>query len=160
MKNFSLISLSPAWRRALFPALFFSLFSLALPWALWPQEEEPLPSPDFIGIEQNLSELERLIEDTLNESEAQMRQLQDLKANLSEQETLLSEREASMIEQERLLGELREQLSEMSRIYKEQSDLSGKYERRSRFWRNFTLIGIPAAVVISGGITALIMALR
>jgi len=38
MKNIFFTFLSPAHWRALLPVLFFSLFSLALPWALWPQE--------------------------------------------------------------------------------------------------------------------------
>jgi len=47
----------------------------------------------------------------------------------------------------------------MSRIYREQSDLSASYERKSRFWKRFTLIGIPAAVVISGLVTGLVVGL-
>jgi hypothetical protein len=38
----------------------------------------------------------------------------------------------------------------MSEIYKKQSALSAKYAQNSKFWRTFTLIGIPAAAVISG----------
>jgi hypothetical protein len=146
-------------KRFFLSGIICSLFWLVWPSAVFSQEEEPLPSPDFIGIAENLNALERLIEDTLSENEVQMRQLADLQANLSEQEAILNEREASMNEQERLLEGLREQLREMSRIYREQSDLSGSYERSSRFWRRFTLIGVPAAVVISGLVTGLVMGL-
>jgi hypothetical protein len=62
----------------------------------------------------------------------------------------LSEREVSIAAQESLLTELRQQLNEMSQTYKALSDLSVKYERSSRFWRTFTLIGIPAAALLSG----------
>jgi hypothetical protein len=32
------------------------------------------------------------------------------------------------------------------------SDLSAKYEKSSKFWRTFTLIAVPAAALLSGGI--------
>jgi hypothetical protein len=37
---------------------------------------------------------------------------------------------------------------------------SKKYEASSRFWKNFTLIGIPAAVIISGLTAGLVVGLR
>jgi Flp pilus assembly protein TadB len=83
-----------------------------------------------------------------------------LKATLETHETLLSEKEASLARQEESLRQLREQLNEMSRIYREQSALSGRYGRNSKFWRLCTLIGIPAAMVISAGVTAAVFAGR
>jgi hypothetical protein len=50
------------------------------------------------------------------------------------------------------LRDLQTRLSEMSEIYKMQSDLSRKYERKSKFWRTFTLIAIPSAALLSGGL--------
>jgi septal ring factor EnvC (AmiA/AmiB activator) len=138
-------------------ALCFLLSLPALPPAAFSQELPPQPSPDFAGIEQNLSALESLIADTLNNNEALTRQLRDLKANLQTQEALLNEREASMTAQEHLLKELRSDLTEMSEIYKEQSDLSKSYERSSRFWKTFSLIAVPATALLSGSLTALIL---
>jgi hypothetical protein len=34
----------------------------------------------------------------------------------------------------------------------QQSELSAKYEKSSKFWRTFTLIAVPAAALLSGGI--------
>jgi hypothetical protein len=45
----------------------------------------------------------------------------------------------------------------MSETFQKQSDLSAKYERSSKFWKTFTLIGIPVTAVISGGVVALVM---
>jgi septal ring factor EnvC (AmiA/AmiB activator) len=137
-------------------ALFFLLFSPALPQVAFSQE----PSPDFAGIEQNLSELESLIADTMNNNETLTRQLQALRQNLTEQEQLLTEREASMTAQEHLLKELRTGLTEMSEIYRVQSSLSAKYERSSRFWKTFSLIAVPAAAILSAGVTAAVLAGR
>jgi septal ring factor EnvC (AmiA/AmiB activator) len=138
----------------LFPraAAFVLLLSL-LPWAL--SAEQPLPEslPDFSLIDSNLEKLESLITDTLNNSETLNQQLADL--NLA-----LSESELSTREQEALLKELRTQVNEMSATYRTLSDLSKKYEASSKFWRNFTLIGIPAAVVISGLAVGLAVGLR
>jgi septal ring factor EnvC (AmiA/AmiB activator) len=139
------------------PILFVALCSLAcsvLPPALYSQDS----APAFSAINENLDALESLITDTLSNSETQKQQLQDLQQNLTEQERILSEREASIAAQESLLAELRRQLSEMSQTYKAQSALSAKYERSSRFWKKFTLIGVPAAALISGGIVAAVMA--
>jgi hypothetical protein len=65
-----------------------------------------------------------------------------------------------MIAQESLLTALREQLNELSQIYREQSALSERFERSSKFWKTFSIIGLPAAALLSAGITALIMAGR
>jgi hypothetical protein len=40
----------------------------------------------------------------------------------------------------------------MSEIYRTQSSLSAKYEKSSKFWKTFTLIGIPVAALLSGGL--------
>jgi hypothetical protein len=114
-------------------------------------------SPDFSSIDKNLEALETLISDTLSSSETLAQQLTDLKENLTEQERILNERETSIAAQESLLRELRQQLSEMSQTYKALSDLSVKYERSSRFWRTFTLIGIPVAALLSGLTVGLLM---
>ncbi|GHV06444.1 hypothetical protein FACS189485_14970 [Spirochaetia bacterium] len=88
--------------------------------------------------------------DTLSNSEQQSRQLEDLNRTLTENEQILHERE-------QLLTDLRTQLTAMSETFQKQSDLSAKYERSSRFWKRFTLIGIPVTAVISAGVTAAIM---
>jgi hypothetical protein len=72
----------------------------------------------------------------------------------------LSEREQSLQKQEQLLTELRTQFNEMSKTYKTLSASYAKSEASSRFWKNFTLIGIPAAVVISGLTAGLVVGLR
>jgi septal ring factor EnvC (AmiA/AmiB activator) len=127
-------------------AAFVLCLSL-LPWALFPQEY----LPDFSSIDNNLEKLESLITDTLNNSETLNQQLADL--NLA-----LSESELSLQEQEALLKELRTQVNEQP--YRTLSLLSKKYETSSKFWRNFTLIGIPAAVVISALTVGLAVGLR
>ncbi|MDR1421148.1 MAG: hypothetical protein LBI86_12305 [Treponema sp.] len=132
--------------------LFLSLFLRASPRALWPQE-----SPDMRPIFDNLDALETLIGDTLSSSESLLKQLEDLRENLNEREQLLSEKENSIAAQENLLWELRAQLHGMSETYATQSALSAKYERSSRFWRTFTFAAVPAAALISGGITAWLM---
>jgi hypothetical protein len=40
----------------------------------------------------------------------------------------------------------------MSETYRTQSALSAKYEESSRFWKIFTLIAVPAAALLSGGL--------
>jgi sensor c-di-GMP phosphodiesterase-like protein len=91
-----------------------------------------------------------LILDTLINTEEQQRLLHDLKQNLDESGNLIADYENIITEQENLLRDLRTQLNEMSETYRMQSALSARYERRSRFWRNFTLIAIPVTAVISG----------
>ena len=50
------------------------------------------------------------------------------------------------------MRDLQERLAEMSETYRRQSALSAKYEKNSRFWRTFTLVAVPAAALLSGGI--------
>jgi hypothetical protein len=61
-------------------ALFCIFFSLSSPAAF---------SQDFTSLDRDLAELENLIQDTLENSEAQLKQLEDLQRNLNESETLL-----------------------------------------------------------------------
>jgi len=129
-----------------------ALFSLALLPGLYAQESSSVPS--FGEIATDLDRLESLITDTQANNERLERQLKALEENLSERESLLTGKEASMIEQETLLKELRSRLDAMSQTYREQSDLSRKSAKSSKFWRTFTLIGIPAAALLSGGLTA------
>jgi len=114
-------------------------------------------SQDFSSINQDLTQLELLITDTLNNTEEQQRLLDDLKQNLKDSGILISGYENIILEQENLLSTLRIQLSEMSETYRKQSQLSAKYEESSRFWRTFTLIAIPLTALISGGIVMLLM---
>jgi hypothetical protein len=110
----------------------------------------PLYSQEQPSIYDNLDRLEDLLLDTLNNSEAQSRQLEDLNRTLAENEQIMHERE-------QLLTDLRTQLTEMSETFKKQSELSAKLERSSKFWKTFTLVGIPVTAVISAGIAALIL---
>ena len=153
----------PRLTASLVCALVSFLFSSVLPSAFSAQE----PPPSFSSVADNLTTLENLIAATLSDNETLTQQLQNLQRNLSERETLLTGREqalhtkeTSLTAQENLLKELRQQLGEMSSIYKEQSRLSAKYERKSRRWKTITLIGIPAAALLSGGITALALSAR
>jgi DNA repair ATPase RecN len=114
-------------------------------------------SQDFSSIDRDLAELENLIHDTLVNSEAQLKQLEDLQRNLAESGELIRSYERIITERENLLKDLQGRLSEMSEIYRTQSALSAKYERNSKFWRNFTLIAVPSAALLSGG---LVWALR
>jgi septal ring factor EnvC (AmiA/AmiB activator) len=123
--------------------LFFILFSL-FPQAAFSQ--------DFSSIDKDLSELESLIQDTLENSREQQKQLDDLRKNLAESGELIGNYESIIAERENLLKDLQARLNEMSEIYKKQSALSEKYEKRSRFWKTFTLIAVPAAAIISGGL--------
>jgi hypothetical protein len=134
------------------PSLLSAVFALLLPllpWGLSAQES----SPGFLSIGDNLEQLERLIEDTLNSNETLMLQLADLSQVLNEREQLIGEQEA-------LLTGLESRLHEMSETYKTLSSLSKKYEASSKFWRTFTIIGIPAAMLISGLTTGLVMSAR
>jgi chromosome segregation ATPase len=121
-------------------SIFFSLFSSAA----WPQ--------DFTSIERDLSELESLIADTLESSEEQQKQLDDLRKNLAESGALLGNYGNIIAGQENLLKDLQARLDEMSETYRMQSALSAKYERSSRFWRTFTLIAVQTAALLSGGL--------
>jgi septal ring factor EnvC (AmiA/AmiB activator) len=104
-------------------------------------------SQDFSSIDRDLAELETLIQDTLQNSAEQLKQLDDLQKNLAESGALISNYESIITEREGLLKDLQARLSE---IYRTQSALSRKYERSSKFWRTFTLIAVPSAVPLSG----------
>jgi peptidoglycan hydrolase CwlO-like protein len=92
-------------------------------------------SQDFSSIAGDLSALENLIQDTLENSEAQQKQLDDLRKNLAESEALIGSCESIIQERENLLRDLRIRLSEMSETYRMQSDLSAKYEKARGFGR-------------------------
>ncbi|MDR1319588.1 MAG: hypothetical protein LBJ90_08175 [Treponema sp.] len=128
--------------------LFFTL-SLLLPRAA--------SSQDFSSLDRDLSELENLIHDTLRNSGEQQKQLDDLRKNLAESGELIGSYENIIAERESLLRDLQGRLNEMSEIYRKQSSLSEKYEKSSRFWRTFTLVAVPVAALLSGG---LVLALK
>jgi septal ring factor EnvC (AmiA/AmiB activator) len=130
--------------RPLFAVVLFSIFFSLFSQAAWSQ--------DFTSIERDLSALESLIADTLENSEEQQRQLEDLRKNLAESGALLGNYENIIAGQEHLLKDLQTRLNEMSETYRMQSALSAKYERSSRFWRTFTLIAVPTAALLSGGL--------
>jgi chromosome segregation ATPase len=109
-------------------------------------------SQDFSSLDRDLSELETLIQDTLANSEAQQKQLEDLRQTLKESGELIGTYESIIIERETLLRDLQTRLDALSEIYRKQSALSARYERSSRFWRTFTLIAVPTAAVLSGGL--------
>ena len=117
-------------------------------WLLPPE----LYSQDFSSIETDLVQLECLIADTLLNMEEQQKLLEDLQQNLSESGSLIENYGNIIARQEQLLEDLQKRLSEMSETYRKQSALSAKYAQSSKFWRTFTLIAVPAAAVLSGGI--------
>jgi septal ring factor EnvC (AmiA/AmiB activator) len=129
---------------------FFSVFalfctlSLLLPPAAWSQ--------DFTSLDRDLAELESLIQDTLANSEEQQKQLDSLRQNLAESGELIGNYESIIQERENLLRDLQTRLDEMSETYRKQSALSARYEKSSRFWKTFTLIAVPAAALLSGGL--------
>jgi chromosome segregation ATPase len=109
-------------------------------------------SQDFSSLNEDLSALESLIQDTLRNSEEQQKQLDDLRKNLAESGELIRSYETIIAERESLLKDLQERLAEMSETYRKQSSLSAKYEKSSRFWKTFTLIAVPAAALLSGSL--------
>ena len=121
--------------------LLFALFSLSSPAAF---------AQDFSSLDNDLAQLESLIQDTIANTEEQQRLLEDLRQNLAESGNLIDNYESTIAEQENLLKDLQTQLNAMSETFKTQSALSAKYERNSKFWRNFTLVAIPVTAVISG----------
>jgi septal ring factor EnvC (AmiA/AmiB activator) len=125
-------------------AVLFCTLSLLLPRAA--------SSQDFSSLNEDLFALENLIQDTLRNSGEQQKQLEDLKKNLAESGELLGTYETILTERENLLRDLQARLDAMSETYRKQSALSAKYEKSSRFWRTFTLIAVPAAAVLSGGL--------
>ena len=116
--------------------------SLLFSQAAWPQ--------GFSSIDTDLQALENLINDTITNTQEQQKLLEDLRQSLQESGKLIENYESIIKEQENLLKNLQEHLAEMSETYRKQSLLSAKYERSSKFWKRFTLIGIPAAAIISG----------
>jgi chromosome segregation ATPase len=130
-----------------------SVFSAFLLWCTWSLLLPPAALPqDFSSIDRDLAELERLIQDTLANSGAQMKQLEDLQRNLAGSGELIRSYENAMRERESLLKDLQARLTEMSGIYRTQSALSARYEKSSRFWKTFTLIAVPSAALLSGGL--------
>ncbi|MDR0403752.1 MAG: hypothetical protein LBH35_09215 [Treponema sp.] len=127
-----------------FGAVLFCTLSLLLPQGLYSQ--------DFSSLDEDLSQLESLIRDTLANSEAQQKQLDDLRQTLIESGELIGNYESIIAERESLLKDLQTQLDAMSEMYRKQSALSAKYEKSSRFWRTFTLIAVPTAALLSGGL--------
>ncbi|MDR0302923.1 MAG: hypothetical protein LBI04_11525 [Treponema sp.] len=109
-------------------------------------------SQEFSSIDRELAQLENLINDTIANSEQQQKLLADLQQNLTESGNLIESYEQIMTERETLLQDLQARLTEMSEIYRTQSALSAKYAQNSKFWKTFTLIGIPTAAVISGAV--------
>jgi ElaB/YqjD/DUF883 family membrane-anchored ribosome-binding protein len=121
---------------------FFCTFSLLFSQGVYSQA--------FSSIDRDLAQLEDLINDSIANTTEQQKLLEDLRESLSESGNLIESYERIMSERETLLLDLQTRLNEMSEIYRKQSQLSVKYGQSSKFWRTFTLIGIPAAAVISG----------
>jgi ElaB/YqjD/DUF883 family membrane-anchored ribosome-binding protein len=120
----------------------FCIYSLLSSQAVLPQ--------GFSSIDTDLQTLESLINGTLASMEEQQQLLDSLKQSLNESGNLIENYERIMSEREASLRNLQAQLNEMSETYRRQSALSAKYEQSSKFWKAFTLIGIPAAAIISG----------
>ena len=133
------------------PPPFIPLWLAVCALSLWPSSPA-LSAQDFSAISDDLGHLETLITNTLSDIETQQKQLEDLRRNLDESGKLLADYEHITITQERLLSDLRKQLAEMSEVYRKQSSLSARYEKSSKFWRTFTLIAVPAAALLSGGL--------
>ena len=124
-------------------AVFFGLlFFFLLPQAALSQ--------DFSSLDRDLELLEDLIKDTLANTTEQQKLLEDLRESLSESGNLIANYESIITGQENLLRELQTQLNEMSETYRMQSSLSARSGERLKFWRNTTIIGIPAAALLSG----------
>ena len=107
-------------------------------------------SQDFSSIDRDLETLENLIAGTLSSMEEQQKLLEDLRQTLAESGNLIESYESIIAGREELLRNLQARLNEMSETYRMQSSLSAKYESRSKFWKTFTLIGIPSAALLSG----------
>jgi septal ring factor EnvC (AmiA/AmiB activator) len=145
--NLSLKLSAAIWRRAAFG--LFCLCSLLFSQAAYSQAAY---SQDFSSIDQDLAQLEDLINDTIANTEEQQKLLEGLRENLSESGNLIESYERIMSERENSLRELQARLNEMSETYRKQSQLSARYAQSSKFWKTFTLIGIPVTALISGGI--------
>jgi septal ring factor EnvC (AmiA/AmiB activator) len=94
-------------------AVFFCTLFLLLPRAA--------SSQDFSSLDRDLSALESLIQDTLENSEAQQKQLSDLQKNLAESGELIENYERIIAERESLLRDLQTRLAEMSETYRKLS---------------------------------------
>jgi len=110
-----------------------------------------------MGLDNDLTQLESLINDTIASMTEQQALLEDLKKNLDESGNLIASYEQIIQEQENLLKDLRIRLQEMSETFRTQSQLSAKYEKSSKFWKTFTIIAIPVTALISGGIVWALM---
>jgi septal ring factor EnvC (AmiA/AmiB activator) len=131
-------------------AIFYCTCSLLFSPALYSQE----PPPAFTSIDSDLLQLENLINDTLSSMETQQQQLDGLRRNLSESETLIASYETITAAQEQSLKDLQARLAAMSETYKTQSALSAQYAKSSKFWKVCTLIAVPAAA-LAGILTGL-----
>jgi len=136
MKTFTVISI-------------FLILCLFFPQAAFSQE--------FSSLDNDLETLENLIINTLSSTREQQILVDDLRKNLDESAVIIENYGNIITGQENLLVELREQLNGMSETYRMQSALSARYERSSRFWRNFTFIAIPVAAFLGGGVVWAIM---
>jgi len=68
-------------------------------------------SQDFSSIDQDLTQLESLINDSLANTQEQQKQLETLKQNLNASANLIANYETTIKEQEILLSDLRKQLT-------------------------------------------------
>jgi hypothetical protein len=146
----------------------YCVCSLLFSPALYSQE----PQPAFGSIDSDLLQLENLITDTLLSMEAQQQQLDGLRRNLSESETLIAGYETITTAQEQSLQDLQMRLAAMSKIYLGHGvwgyrtlidsaprftipkllsnphsglQLSARYAKSSKFWKVCTLIAVPTA---------------
>ena len=131
-------------------SIFFPAFVLCCTWLLL--LPRAASSQDFSSLDKNLLELENLIQDTLWNSEEQQKQLENLRKNLIESGELIRNYENILTERENLLRDLQTRLDALSETYRKQSALSAKYEKSSHFWQIFTLIAVPTAAILSGGL--------
>jgi septal ring factor EnvC (AmiA/AmiB activator) len=105
--------------------LSFSAFVILFTWLLL--SPQAVSSQDFSSLDRDLAELENLIQDTLRNSEAQQKQLEDLRRTLKESGELIGTYESIITEREKLLRDLQTRLDAMSEIYRKQSALSARY---------------------------------
>jgi dsDNA-specific endonuclease/ATPase MutS2 len=130
-------------------SVLFAVALLCILSSLFPPD---LSSQDFSSLDRDLSQLENLIQNTLENSGEQQKQLEDLRKSLNASGELIGNYETILQERENLLKDLQARLSEMFETYKKQSALSARYERSSRFWKTFTLIAVPSAALLSGAL--------
>ena len=111
-------------------------------------------SQDFSVVGRDLEQLENLIAATLTNTEEQQKLLENLQMNLNESGNIIENYGNTISRQEQLLADLQVRLNEMSETYRKQSALSAKYEKSSKFWKIFTLIGIPSAALLGGALAS------